>query len=895
MRKFLSRYRLRLGTQKLSVQLIWIFSLLLAFSMLAITVHGTVEQSKARSAAMQLQAGVLAKNLAATSADYLLIRNYTAIEFSLIRSARFPGVLGIQLCDAKGKLLGDVIRNDGQEPTPRYSQTPLKPPAQFVESITIEDDTMIVWQPIMLGELIGWIKVKYSMAEISNELADIWGKNMIVGLIILVITALLLAAFLRRPIASISAYTDFADRLVECKGEKASGIAFSAELAKLETALNRASMRLNKQSITIKAGLADLERMAAFAQHAPNLILSLDDQCSVQYINPCACRALAELDISEENIKAILPDDLDRLITEVIEKQETVIGLEVEFAEHSISWTLAPVRDHRIVHAYGVDVTKRKQAEQNAHAALVEKLSAESANKAKSQFLANMSHELRISLNAIIGYSQLLEEEAADGGVEEFGPDLNKIQAAGCHLLTLINEILDLSKIEAGRMEVNIEEFDMGVLLKEVIATAQPLVEKNNNKLIINNSGEIARAKSDSTKFRQILLNLISNASKFTDHGEINLSIKGEVRDRREWICISVQDSGIGMNDEQLHRVFDPFAQADSSTTRKYGGTGLGLAITKRFCEMLGGNIQVTSELGTGSLFYIQVPALFQEINPQSHLVHDTTNKPIQQRIQCSPPKLERRKAMSTILTIDDDPTISNLIDRYLSKEGFVIQTAYSGKEGLALAHKIKPQFITLDVMMPGMDGWTVLKQLKADPQLQHIPVTMLSLVDERGLSNKLGADDYLLKPVDWEKLSDLVKMRIRKQKQGTILTFSTRETVLNSLCHTLEAHGHLVSQAVDCISALHILNNNLPELMVVDLIIGGSEETNFLRMLSLEPIYSNIPLIVLISNENNTIPQLLLHDAVKCIALNSNLDFQALLQEISKFRNNSAEPHQAA
>ncbi len=584
--------------------------------MFAFTVHGIVEESKYRSDVMQRQASVLAKNLAATSADYLLIRNYTAIEYSLLRSARFPGVSGIQLYDAKGKLLSDVIHVDGQEPTPRYNYPPLTPPSEFAESITIKDDTMLVWQPIILGELLGWIKIKYSMAEISRELADILGENTIVGFIILIVAALLLAAFLRRPIASITAYTNFADKLIECKGGQATDMAYSAELTKLGAALNRASTRLNEQSITIKTGLADLERMAAFAQHAPNLILSLDEYCDIQFINPCGYRTLSKLDINEENIDKLLPKNIKSLIPIVIKTQQTLTELEVKFDDRSMLWTLAPVRDQQIVHAYGVDVTKRKQAEHKAQAALVEKLSAESANQAKSHFLANMSHELRTPLNAIIGYSQLLEEDAINGRYESLNSDLTKIQTAGCHLLCLINEILDLSKIEAGRMEVSIDEFDLNDLLNEVDATTQPLIQKNNNQFMLENCSEIVCVKSDITKLRQILLNLVSNASKFTDQGKIALSISSKIQKDREWIFIKIQDTGIGMNTTQIKRVFDPFAQADSSTTRKYGGTGLGLAITKRFCEMLGGDIQVSSKPEVGSIFTVQVPVIYQPPKP---------------------------------------------------------------------------------------------------------------------------------------------------------------------------------------------------------------------------------------------------------------------------------------
>jgi len=231
------------------------------------------------------------------------------------------------------------------------------------------------------------------------------------------------------------------------------------------------------------------------------------------------------------------------------------------------------------------------------------------ASRHKSQFLANMSHELRTPLNAIIGYSEMLREEAFDQGQRTFVPDLDRICAAGKHLLSLVDDILDISKIEAGKIELSLERFSIESMLEDVVSTVQPLIEKNGNTLVVEKTDALGSMTSDLTKLRQSLLNLLSNASKFTNRGRITLVCKRQTLDGVEWVTFRVSDTGIGMTGEQLARIFDAFTQADSSTTRRYGGTGLGLPISRHFCRMMGGDIAVKSEPGSGSTFTIRLPA----------------------------------------------------------------------------------------------------------------------------------------------------------------------------------------------------------------------------------------------------------------------------------------------
>lgn len=389
------------------------------------------------------------------------------------------------------------------------------------------------------------------------------------------------------------------------------------------------------------------------------------------------------------------------------------------------------------------------------------KESAESASRAKSTFLANMSHELRTPLTGIIGYSELLQREALHYGYNNVVPDLRKIHAAGTHLLSVINDILDLSKIESGKMDLFLETFSAHALLEDVQATSMPLIEKNRNRLTAVVAENLGLIHTDLTKVRQIVLNLVSNAAKFTENGLVTLSADWAQWDGKQGMRISVTDTGIGISDEQLGKLFKDFTQADASMTRKYGGTGLGLALSQKLCEMLDGKIEVLSSLGAGSTFTVYFPVSQAEPLPGVFTEHTIASpRPTAEAATTSKPP-------AIVLVIDDDPHTREFLSRCLGESGLDVVTAASGEEGIELARVLHPAVITLDVQLPGINGMEVLTEMKRDPELATIPVVMLTIVDEREHAYVLGASDYLIKPINCQGLIDVV-LTYRSSKDHT-------------------------------------------------------------------------------------------------------------------------------
>ena len=522
-------------------------------------------------------------------------------------------------------------------------------------------------------------------------------------------------------------------------------------------------------------------------------------------------------------------------LLKVVRDGEPQVELEVDYqrGDGSRSWVSfagAPTLDAGGGVTGGVvvvsDIDARKRAE---HLLAGAKAEAEQANLAKSAFLANMSHELRTPLSAIIGYSEMMLEEVEDGGDDAgLAPDMRKIETNARHLLGLINDVLDLSKVESGKMDVFAEAFEVEPMLRDLAATVQSLVDRKGNALVLEFDATLGFAYTDLTKVRQIVLNLLSNAAKFTESGTITLAASRE----GARLLFRVSDTGIGMTAEQLGRLFQRFTQADASTTRKFGGTGLGLSLTKALAEILGGEVQVTSEPGKGTSFAVSVPATHAEPASAKAAAAPTVGL------------ADAGVGRDLVLVIDDDEDQRALMTRFLHREGFEARTAPDGRTGLGMARELKPRAILLDVMMPGVDGWSVLSALKADPVLSDIPVVMVTFVEQRALAASLGATDYVLKPVRWDRFKTV--MDRFKPPEGDVLIVDDDADTRERLRALLERDGWGVREAEHGRDALDRLAEGLPSLVLLDLTMPTMDGFTFLNEMRKRPGCAAIPVVVL-------------------------------------------------
>ena len=496
----------------------------------------------------------------------------------------------------------------------------------------------------------------------------------------------------------------------------------------------------------------------------------------------------------------------------------------------------------------------------------------EIASQHKSQFLASMSHELRTPLNAIIGVTEMLREDAE--ALKQDVEPLDRVLGAGRHLLALINDILDLSKIEAGRMELHLESFPLAPLIEDVAKTIEPMATKNGNRIVIDCPSDLGTIHADQIRFRQALLNLASNANKFTERGTVTIA----ARPHRTEITVAVTDTGIGMTPEQMGKLFQEFSQADASTTRRYGGTGLGLAISRHFCRMMGGDITVESQPGKGSTFTIRLPRIVQSGETLA-----TQGRAEVARPEPAHPIGEGAEE-PLILVVDDDATVRELVVRHLERAGFAAVAARGGQEGLRLVRELRPAAVTLDIMMPDLDGWTVLAAIKGDPALASIPVVLMSIVDQKNRGYALGAADYLVKPVDRAKLVETLTS-ICGPRAGRALLVDDDDMVRRSVRQALEPIGWKVTEAENGQVAVDSLTSAQPDVIILDLMMPKMDGFEFMDELRGRPDWQEIPVVVITAKDLTEEDRSRLNGGVERIIQKSDRDemLRQLSREISK------------
>ncbi|MDH5506742.1 MAG: GAF domain-containing protein [Anaerolineae bacterium] len=451
-------------------------------------------------------------------------------------------------------------------------------------------------------------------------------------------------------------------------------------------------------------------------------------------------------------------------------------------------------------------------------------------DRLKSQFLANMSHELRTPLNSIIGFSRVILK-GIDGPINDLQQqDLQAIYGSGQHLLDMINSILDLSKIEAGKMELSIEDVDLNDLIKTVLATASGLLKEKPIKLVNKLPESLPTVNADRTRVRQVLLNLLQNAAKFTDEGEIIVSAEERLDENNipEFV-ISVTDSGIGIAEEDQDKLFEPFSQVDDSPTRKTGGSGLGLSISRRLVEMQGGKIWLDSTVGQGSTFYFSIPI---------------AGKSSPQVVELEPIKGEK-----IIMSIDDDPKVIGLYNRYLEPHGFQVVPVTDSTQAIAQITELKPLAITLDIMMPKQDGWQIIQEIKSNPGTKHIPVIICSILDNREKGFDLGATDYLVKPIlEDDLVTSILRLNLDKSKQiHEILLVDDDREALRLIKKVLSNQGNYrITFADGGINGLNSIEHNPPDAVIMDLFMPDLDGFTLLETIRTNPKMKDIPVIIL-------------------------------------------------
>jgi signal transduction histidine kinase/CheY-like chemotaxis protein len=542
-------------------------------------------------------------------------------------------------------------------------------------------------------------------------------------------------------------------------------------------------------------------------------------------------------------------DEFGELQKEIINNSVPQIGV-----------AIANARNYEATQKLSMEVAKKNDELNQKHAEL------EKAYRVKSDFLASMSHELRTPLNSIIGFSTVLLGPNSEPLTADQAKAIEKVLNNGRHLLQLINDILDLSKIESGRMTVNVDKDTVENIIANSLLTVESLVRAKNLSLKQSIQPGLPVLNTDTLKVKQILVNLLSNATKFTESGEILVSVTS----RDDAVSFAIKDTGIGIDRKNLERIFEEFQQIDSSTTRKYSGTGLGLPISRRLARMLGGDLFVESEFGRGSTFTLYIPPVYKEEEESQKAVQppqvqqapagaspaaaappptpSTPTPPLPPPTAVIEKKEEPQQPTTPgtpILCIDDDPDVIDILRGYLQPEGFAVLRALSGDEGIALAAKAKPALITLDIMMPNKDGWQVLRELKQNVQTRDIPVLIHSIIDNKPLALSLGAVDVIPKPTDQKRLISLVKT-YSKSTKPSVLIIDTNPGFISTAQGVLESAGFVLRTVATGKEALSVIEKSVPVIMFFDPAILETDGLQLAQRIQLNERWRSIPIVIL-------------------------------------------------
>ncbi len=579
------------------------------------------------------------------------------------------------------------------------------------------------------------------------------------------------------------------------------------------------------------------------------------------------------VDLESSGESAILIQAFNSMV-ETIQERDAELNVAYQKAEHARE-SLA------ITNAMLAETNRTLEAKVTERTAKLEEAmtAAKEANKAKSAFLAKMSHELRTPMNAIIGYSEILLEDAEDGGDESSAADLRKILSAARHLLGLINDVLDLSKIEAGRMDLYIEQFDPATIIGEVASTIQPLMDKNHNRLALETGENLGSMSADMTKLRQVLFNLLSNAAKFTSNGTITLSAHRLKRDR-DWLEFNVSDTGIGMTPEQLGKLFEAFTQAEASTTAKYGGTGLGLAISRQFARLMGGDITVTSVAGQGTTFSVLIPAVVEANKGKQPAA--AAAKPTAPVVAAAPiANAPAKPHQGRVLIIDDDAAVHDSLTALLGNAGYAVTGTRDGREGLALAQAQPPDVVILDMLLPSIDGESVLNRFKAVPELEHIPIILVTLSEKDGLGLTLGASDYVTKPIEAHRLLGILTSCRPGQLKTPIMVVEDDAPTREVIVRLLTRENWPVVQAENGRQAIEIMQAAPPSLVLLDLLMPELDGFGVLRAMRVNPDWRDIPVVVLTSIDLTNEIRNLLQQQANRVFQKGTYSKEELLREI--------------